>query len=1048
MIVNNSLTSNNVQQQQQQQQMKPQQLTFQQRPQGPHFIQHDGSGGSSVVMRVVKDDGDFTNDAKLPPWKKNSMIQQSQISLKSSPQSSGIPIYQINGQNIIAIDQNNQQFQLQPSQQIQIIEQNELSQQNWTVEDGKLSKTIIRRKPNFKEDPTGYLNQQTALLQNTITKLHSPDGSSSTTSSSSPALQETAADNFQRTQVGQRQFIQHYVKQPNQITTMGGQTVTHMPNGIVQIQQTCDIKQQQQQQLQQPKPLIIQEQIQMQQNKFVRQNPKGRPPKNPQTIAKRLVAMSQESPVSSTSTGNVRITKSNTPDISSSSHTPDGIVETIIQSPSYDASDIMKFTRSTGIQEMVRTSMTQVLAGKTITNTSTASQMKRPQPTVTMMKKPQNVMSQVKNSGNFAGQNQQIVMTSNGQQFIVMPSTSLQQQQQPAQSQNIILNNNSGMLQIQNSSVNANQRLIHSAGQSGNILIQTSNGNVLATNPLNSGNFILSNGQQMSPLILQNGQIVQNSGNIISSGPKGNILFSPGSNATKTIISNNQFGAPMLNQQTVLINGVPTNVMMQTQPTIVQDSSQFAQTSQTQLQQQQRTITMSTEKKKGRKRKIPLAADGQSIGIQHQQQQNQQQNTIHTPQQSGIIQMTPQGFQLASPNIIKIPQQGQQIIQLQNGQVIQQQQPMNILGGQQFVLPSGPIMVSPDGNSIVQLQNPTFNNLIATPQGMMIRTPVPQQQGQKTIITNNGQQFIVNQNGQLNPIGPVFNTPMGFIVQAQQNQHQQLINTQQPIIMQSPQQQSQHIQIAQPQVISQGPTQITQGSLMSQQTQYISQNDSRTGQRKIIQQKVQQQKFYPQIIKPPRTIYGAAKNTTIVQEQEIEEVEDDDEEIPAECPDEEEPDEICEEMELEDHELMFEDDKPCMIQELHHGSQQVLMGDGQCGIMNIDDIIIDDIRQMDEINDINEYLNTIDDEDDQHSQSMSSNHSQLLHIANSPPDTTTHSPRSPMNATSEKSNSSSDSTNMVQFVSSSEEGVDSSQSPSLQQINAGIYSGEKVYFTV
>ena len=1002
-------------------QSKPQQVTFQQqRSQQHQFVQHDPTTGANVLMRIVKDDGD-SDAVKLPPWKKNSIVQQNQIGLKNVQQTqmvSGIPIFQINGQNIIAVDQNNQQYHIQQPQQIQIIEQNrdgEMSQ-TWSPGDGKIGKTIIRRRPTFKEDPTGYLNQQTALLHNTITTLHSPDGSSSTTSSASSVSHESP-ENFQRTQAGQRQFIQQYIKAgPGQVTSLGGQTLTHMPNGVVQIQQNCDIKPQ-------TKPMMIQEQIQLQQNKFIRQNPKGRPPKNPQTIAKRLVAMSQESPVSSTSVGNsIKITKSNTPDISSSSHTPESMTEQIVHSSSYDSSDFLKFARSASTQEMIRTSMTQVVAGKAITNTTMAGNIAKKPTAMTIMKKPQTMIGQMKNPGNLISQNsggQQIMMTSNGQQFIVMPSPNIQQQQQ-----NIMFNNNA-LMQLQNSNSNANQqRLIQTSGQGGNIFIQTSTGNVMAANPMVGGNFVFSNGQQMSPLIIQNGQIIQNAGSMMS--PKG--MMSSGAGGKTIITGNNQMSSPIMGQQTVLLNGMPTQ-------TIIQDSP-FMQNN----QQQARTIPMNPEKKKGRKRKIPLP--------ESQQSQQSTQQTIQTTQQPGMIQMAPQGFQLASPNILvqnkmPQPQQGQQII-LQNGQTLIQQ-PLNLLGGQQLMLPSGhfPVMMTADGNQIVQLQNPTFNNIIQTPQGMMIRAPMPQQQQQqtqKTIITNNGQQFIVNQAGQLSQMNQVFNSPMGFIVQAQQNQQQQIINAQQPIIMQS--QQGQQI-ITQPQIITQAPSGMGQGTLIGQQTQYITQSDGKmSSQRKIIHQKVQQQKFYPQMMKPPRTVYGAAKNPIQTIVQEIEQPEEDDEEMPED----DEQEEVGEEMEPEEQELSFDDDKPDMIQELHHGSQQVLhhsmMGDGQCGIMNIDDITI----EMDEINDLNEYLNAIDEEDNRMAQMGLSS---LQQFANSPPDTTTHSPRSPIHSSSDKSNGSSDSTNMVQFVSSSEpdsnsnavspEGIDSQMSPPQHQSH---YSGE------
>jgi hypothetical protein len=983
-------TSNNIQSQivqsKQPQQVafaQQQQRTTQIQQQQPQFMQHDTSMmGSNVVMRVLKDDNVSgiveTDGVKLPPWKKNSIVQQTQIvkNVQQQQTTQMVPqagtIFQINGQNVIAIDQNNQQYHVQHPQQIQIIEQKNDGSETWmTTSDGKLSKTILRRRPpTFKEDPTGYLNQQTALLQNSITTLHSPNDNQSSVVKAQEGNEK-------------RQFIQQIVKSsPVTTTTIGGQTLTHMPNGVVQIQQNCDIKQA-------ARPLVIQDQVPLTPNKMIRQNPKGRPPKNPQTIAKRLVSMSQESPVSSTSGG--KIVKSHTPDISSSSQFPESVTETqIVQS---ENSEIVKMTT----KEMVRTSMTQV---KTISNPATVTSgmiMKKPTMAMTMKKPPTTMINPIKSTGNMTGQ--QIMMTSNGQQFIVLP-----QQQQQQQPQNIMLNNN-GIVQIQNTNT-TNQRIIQTTtGQNGNFLIQSGGGNMLAAaNP--TGNFVLSNGQQLNPVFIQNGQIIQAPTNLLS--PKGNILLSNATGAKTIIAGNNQLG-----QQTVLLNGIPGHQVMMPSPTIVQDNSSLIQNAQQQQQQQQHTLISTPEKKKGRKRKIPLQENQQS----HQQQQQQQQpvqvssTTIQAPtQHQNIIQ----GFQLAQPNIIKIPQQQQQPqIILQNGQTLIQQ-PLNLLGGQQLMLQPGgfPVMISPDGgNSIVQLQNPAFNSIIQTPQGMMIRAPIQQQQHQqqqmqKTIITNNGQQFIVNQAG----MNQMFNSPMGFIVQNQQNQQQQIINaTQQPIMMQA-QAQGQHI-ITQPQVITQTPTSMSsQGTIIGQQTQFITQSDGKvSSQRKIIHQKVQQQKFFPQMMKPQRM---APVQTTIVQE--IEQQEEEDEEM---MQDDEEQQENSEEVEQEEQELSFEDDKPDMIQELHHGQQQILhhsmMGDGQCGIMNIDDITI----EMDEINDLNEYLNAIDEEDNRMTQMGLSN---LQQFANSPPDTTTHSPRSPIQMSSDKSNGSSDSTNMVQFVSSSE----------------------------
>lgn len=601
---------------------------------------HDPQANGNVVMRIIKESDSVVDESKLPPWKKNSMQNQKQHQISSG----GIPIFQINGQ-MIAVDQ-----QGNGQQQYQIIEQKVDGEQ----------KTIIRRRPTFKEDPTGYLNQQTALLQNTITTLHSPvDGT--TVTSNSPIENSTEL----RTQ--RQQFIQQIMKPGNnqQQVTIGGQTVTHMSNGIVQIQ-NCDIKQPQ------GKALMIQEQQQqqqqlMQQNKYIRTNPKGRPPKNAATIAKRLVAMSQESPVSSSTSstsigsplgGNVmKITKANTPDITSSSSHAD--LETMqVQSSSFDATEIVKFARnSTTTQELIRTSMTQMMAGKT-TATTTAI---RKQPQMMMATKKPQMMTQVKSQPNTTtvSGNQQVVMTSNGQQYIVMPSANMQQHNTQA-----MLNNNA-IVQFQNSAPKILQS--HHHQNAGNIIFQTNAG----------GNFIVN----QPSIMLQNGQIIttgNNLNNLIAS-PKGNIFSMTGGGqcavstsgtgtTTKTIISgNNQLSSPLMGQQTMIL---PNNTVMP-QSTIIHDPSSFMTSSATiqQHQQQQHqqqkiivqhpsnsNVTATVEKKKGRKRKIPLAeASMQPVTISHHHVQQQQQQQ----QQPNMIQMAPQqSFQL-SPNFLvnKFPTQ-------------------------------------------------------------------------------------------------------------------------------------------------------------------------------------------------------------------------------------------------------------------------------------------------------------------------------------------------------------------------------------------------------
>lgn len=976
--------------------------------------QIDAQNMSNLVnVRIVNEENDISANPKLPPWRKNVMQSQFGNTSKSTQPSiistssshNGIPIFQFNGQ-MIAIDQKNQQFYNQP-QKIQVFEHKSADSE----------KMIIRRRPpTFKEDPTAYLNQQTALLHNTITTLHSPDV---TTSMVSPTIQENTTEFQQHTQ---RHILQQIVKTPNisnqPFSSISGQTLTQnmsMSNAIVQIQ-NCDIKQQQQQ----TKVSTLQDQIQGDQQKFTT-NTKGRPPKQ----SRRLVSVPKESPVSSSTTsGIIKIAKSSTPDITSSS--TEAITETVVQSTNnFGGSEFLKCARNSSTQEHIQTSMTQVLAGKSgCLTTSSSSSIRKPVTTTTsLQKKPQTIVTQMRTNSNSnsinnnpslinqlnSNSNQQIIMTSNGQQFIVMPSSNLQ-----TQSQNLVLNNNS-VVQIQNSNQN-HQRLVQTQGpgQSGNIIIQTNNGNLLATQT-NPNNFIV-NGQ---PLIFQNSQIIQSNSNLISS-PKNNILLSGGAQTStpKTIFSGN--GSLALGQQAVLL-----------QNNLIPQSTMINDTTYLQNFAQQQKVMLNPEKKKGRKRKNPSV----------HQQVNQQSSLLQIPSTAA-----PQSFHISTPNYLvqnKFSQptaasNGQQII-LQNGQTIIQQ-PMNFIGNQQ-IIPSQLMALSSDGNSFVQIQNPSFNNIITAPQNMIRTAPAQQQLQpvQKTIITNNGQQYIIQGGGQINLMNQLPFSSMGFVVQSahQNQQQQQIVN---PIIIQS---QGQPI-MTQSQILTHTPGHIT-----TQQAQFLNQNDynNKTQRKIMLQQKTHQQSsFFPQIISKasrttgmPLQYASSSKNpnsTLSSQNANIEEHENlDEDEENHEFLGQDEDLECGEE--IDELELSF-DEKPDMIEELHHGtSQQILhsnpMVDGQCGIMNIDDITI----EMDEINDLNEYLNAIDEEDNKISQIGISS---LQHFANSPPDTTTHSPRSSIDiltnvhhvlgSGSEKSNGSSENN----MVSSSE--LDSNVvSPECHQIN-------------
>ena len=993
---------------------KPPQPTFSQQQLIQQKIQagsdsDDSEETSQIIYQFVKDDNGIgqinkqivkTKQPKTPPWKKNSILNQTRIQQSQVMTNINININNINSNNLYSVINNEkgqsqqmepqQIYQLQnpqlmsvdpsqPSNQLQNFHNTQqqslpFSQDQtppWKNDEVKLldknNKIIPKRRPTFKEDPTGYLNQQTALLHNSISTLHSPsDGSSST---SSPALNESEYTQLLQQHNRNDQFKMMQTTTSNKVpnsgiikeqarptgnnmnlinsTTLGGQTVTQLGNGVVQIQQNCDI------------PLQIQQQIQQQQNKYIRQTPKSQSaPRigSKQTVQnKRFVSVSQESP-SSTTTAQ----RDSTPDISSSCRTPDSIqrdpVQTGSVTTSYESprpvespepamtyintsSTIYGGPRLQSGQTNHKNTITSVIAGKTITNTtSTIRRQTTGLKKAVTQSQQQNVEMIVKEHNNITIQNMnksnmnasasndmqsmnmqqqpngnQFIMTSTGQ-ILMMPTSQpnqmkqinqpmiqLQNQQLPQQvqlqnngtlmmgGQNLVLNNNGTLMQIQN---NGGQRLIPSNGN--NVLIQTGNGNVLA--PLNGGNFMMNSNAQMSPIILNNGNIIQqqNGQNIISTGTgggkniiqsnNGNILLSTGNGGKAIITANNQIltannglissGSNNMLGQQMMLGGLQNNMVMQPnftridgqQSMIINPDGSIVQ------QSQQRHITISPEKKKGRKRKMPMETGGIHQQIQ-QQIQNQQAQGIQTNQDSGVFQLSPQfsapqSYQI-SPNMqgmtLMQNKNPQQLI-LQNGQIIQQPQ-LNLLGqqiGQQLILPPN-LVVAPD-NSLMQIQN--MNNacggLIATPQGMIIRAPAPQQ---KTLITNNGQQFIVNQNGQISPINQVFSTPMGLILQTQQNQQPQLIQQATQNMLSQPQQPQIIIQ-QQPTIMSQ--QQMMQKPQMMQQSKSI--QKKQTMQSMVHQQKQTIQKLMPssqQIIKQRgnglNPMY-VQKTTTIMQQ--------------------------------------------------------------------------------------------------------------------------------------------------------------------------------------
>lgn len=287
--------------------------------------------------------------SKTPPWRKNNP------SSASKPNPSAVPV-------VLAPRQMHSSSVLVPGKtSVQSVNQNEqivknsriinepLAPSDWPTEEGEVNKvkSTTKKRPNFKDDPTGYLNQQTAILHSSISTLHSPDGSSSSQEGATHLKTVVGYDSGEP-ETSQTDRGSGDDSTSTTSTTLGGQTVTHIANGMVQVQQNCDIShmklQQQmqfQQQLQRQSQLVRQhhEQLQLLQQ----QQSSESASKN---VNVRFVTTAQESPVPC---NNVTFTTSRTPDVTSTSpSTPDlkgpvqgGAVSTSNRSPMLQGNLIM-----------------------------------------------------------------------------------------------------------------------------------------------------------------------------------------------------------------------------------------------------------------------------------------------------------------------------------------------------------------------------------------------------------------------------------------------------------------------------------------------------------------------------------------------------------------------------------------------------------------------------------------------------------------------------------------------------------------------------------
>lgn len=688
--------------------------------------------------------------------------------------------------------------------------------------------TTIRGKknPSFKDDPTGYLDQQTAILQNSILSVPSPDipviseprnvmqpNNSSLTINNNPIQiynnnqhqvininsngsnfinqnQHTAAFPLHNNQIlvqqqnnSNDQILHHTANQIvtniPQTTTFCGQTVTHMPNGVVQIHNQSnqsnsvpsDITLQQQlqiqQQIQQQNQLIRQtQQLQHNHNYPINDEIHVNPSHND-----KLLPDSQESPVSSSTTiySQTPDTTRITPDtiISSKGPVQGGTISTSNDSTSsstssspveqtheinLNTSNAYRLNSFASSETTSKNTITSVLAGRTMTATTSVNPSanfnpaRQQQYNQTETYDHHNIMSVANQMPDI--QIQQIARDDNSNH-----STSSHHSHHGQQQQQFIMTSNGQIILMSNNKGQTTQQAGGSGGNTHQMIINTNNGGS------SSQQFSIDNHNiQSNVQIISQQNMIQTHKNNQFNNFNNVILSTSGNNSN----SNQNLSGNMLNpqqQQTVVLNTIPSGFVI---PNFVDGGqviiNQGGNSAGNFVQQQ---IQVSPDsKRRPKKRKNSMSPQSPSPTTIQVPQQNQSMLQISTPQYSQNFQLSPS---LSGITIIpnqthhKNPQQ-QIIMSHQNGQIIQ---PINLIG-QQLLVPAG-LVVAPDA-TLLQIQNcgPT----ILTQQGMMIRAPSPQNIQNKSFLSPNGQgqQYIVNSNGQVSPIGQIYSTPVGLVV--------------------------------------------------------------------------------------------------------------------------------------------------------------------------------------------------------------------------------------------------------------------------------------------
>lgn len=509
---------------------------------------------------------------------------------------------------------------------------------------------IVKKRPTFKDDPTGYLNHQTAILHSSISTIYSPNAGTNELSAGDRNVKETQQQSMSQQQQGQKVFV-HQPQQPypnqrvrdvpgNQKIMSGsninddslapmlaGQSVTHMPNGVVQVHQNCDmrqIKQQIQHQIEQRNRLIKQnQQLAMIRNNIKQQQSDSNVnasvvDNNGKSQQYVFVQSPIESPVSSSTALN-----RSTPEMRSASSTPDSkgplqgtnvttsndILSSASPLPEYGNVTNIPFAVKRKVDHLqdhsaVKNTVTSVVAGRNITTTTNAGGMiqtnmndsiqggifapngtilyKRPAPKQVSQTMLQNCVTTP--GTNMQQLNLQTLQRDGQGQFIITPNSQVVMMPSGTSQKNggamITTNSNIGQFVGGNIVINNGEQQAMLQSPNSGVLIQNSNvvqqqqgflqspNNLIAAN--NNSNFV-SNLQQM---ILNNGT------NIIHSPSGQNILSSPNANIITTVPSASpkmiqsagntvqviQNSSPNMNQQIITQQSNGQTVVLNTLP--------------------------------------------------------------------------------------------------------------------------------------------------------------------------------------------------------------------------------------------------------------------------------------------------------------------------------------------------------------------------------------------------------------------------------------------------------------------------------------------------